>query len=207
MFLRVKESGAPGSLCRTTPVSPLPASGVPLHILTPSPVSTTAADLAGMVGGFSGLQTGTPAGTTVYIFQTSLTPTAQGLKLGLLGMLKIDPYVFVFAYNVTFTLTPSNGVNTSSVLTATAPNPGNLVLGWFTPKPSNGDAIVAFISPTVESTLRSTVVAKATPIVNDAVVKSHDVLWWGEQGFTPSVRKVTYSATDLKVYPSLCKLA
>ena len=90
MFLRVKESGAPGSLCRTTPVSPLPASGVPLHILTPSPVSTSAADLAGMVGGFSGLQTGTPAGTTVYIIQTSLSPTPQGLKLGLFGLMKID---------------------------------------------------------------------------------------------------------------------
>ena len=70
MFLRVKESGAPGSLCRTTPVAPLPASGVPLHILTPAPVSTSATQLAGMVSGFSGVQTGTPAGTTVYIIQT-----------------------------------------------------------------------------------------------------------------------------------------
>jgi hypothetical protein len=51
-----------------------------------------------------------------------------------------------------------------------------------------------------------TVVAKATPIVNNAVTQSHDVIWWGEQGFTASVRKVTYSATDMKVYPSLCKL-
>ena len=92
-----------------------------------------------MVGGFSGVQTGTPAGTTVYIIQTSLTPTPQGLKLGLFGLMKIDTWTFVFAYNVTFTLTPSNGVNTSSVLTASAPNPGTLALSWFGPKPSNGD--------------------------------------------------------------------
>ena len=128
------------------------------------------------------------------------------MKLGLYGVMTINSWVFVFTYNVTFTLTPSNGVNTSSVLTASAPNPGNLALYWYSPKPASGDAIVALISPTVESTLRSTVVAKATPIVNNAVVQSHDVIWWGEQGFTPSVRKVTYSATDMKVYPSLCKL-
>ena len=113
----------------------------------------------------------------------------------------------MFGYDVTFTLTPSNGVNTSSVLTAHPHRTrARWRSAWFSPKPSNGDGIVALISPTVESTLRSTVVAKATPIVNNAVVQSHDVLWWGEQGFTPSVRKVTYSATDMKVYPSLCKL-
>ena len=60
----------------------------------------------------------------------------------------------MFGYNVTFTLTPSNGVNTASVLTATAPNPGHVDARWYSPKPSNGDAINAFISPTIESTLR-----------------------------------------------------
>ena len=206
MFLRVKESGAPGSLCRTTPVAPLPASGVPLHILTPAPVSTSASQLAGMVSGFTGVQAGTPAGTTVSIITASLTPSPQGLRLGLLGWMTVGSWTFIFGYNMTFTLTPSNGVNTASVLTATAPNPGTLTLSWYSPKPSNGDAIVAFLSPTIESTLRNTVVAKATPIVNNAVTQSHDVIWWGEQGFTASVRKVTYSATDMKVYPSLCKL-
>jgi hypothetical protein len=206
MFLRVKESGAPGSLCRTTPVTPLPASGVPLHILTPAPVSTSAAALAAMVSGFSGPQSGTPDGTSVYIGQAGLAPTPQGLQLSMLGAMKVYSWTFFFAYNLTFTLTPSNGVNTSNVLSATAPNPGSLSLGWFSPKPSNGDAIVSYISPTIESTLRNAVVAKATPIVNNAVTQSHDVIWWGEQGFTPSVRKVTYSATDMKVYPSLCKL-
>ena len=206
MFLRVKESGAPGSLCRTKPVAPLPASGVPLHVLTPSPVSTSAAQLAGMVSGFSGLQTGTPEGTAVYIIQTGLSPTPQGLRLNLFGWMTVGSWTFIFGYDMTFTLTPSNGVNTASVLTASAPNPGHLTLVWYSPKPSNGDAIVSYITPTIDSTLRNTVVAKATPLVNNAVTQSHDVIWWGEQGFTASVRKVTYSATDMKVYPSLCKL-
>jgi hypothetical protein len=158
-----------------------------------------------MVSGFTGVQTGTPAGTTVSIITASLTPSPQGLRLGLLGWMTVGSWTFIFGYNMSFTLTPGNGVNTASVLTATAPNPGTLTLSWYSPKPSNGDAISPH-SPTIESTLRNTVVAKARPIVNNAVTQSHDVIWWGEQGFTASVRKVTYSATDMKVYPSLCKL-
>jgi hypothetical protein len=32
------------------------------------------------------------------------------------------------------------------------------------------------------------------------------VRWWTEQGFSLSVRKVTYSSSDMKVYPAMCRL-
>ena len=146
VVLRVKEEGSPGSLCRTTAKKPVPASNQSLlHLLAPNAIPTSATELNAMVQSFGGVQTGTPAGTTVHVFAANLTPNAAGLEVRLQGIINAQQsgttYVFFFDYKVPLTLNPVNGVTDTRVLTAAAPNPGTLALTFFGTPPPNGDFI------------------------------------------------------------------
>jgi hypothetical protein len=208
MVLRVREAGIPGSLCRTRPVGALPASGRPLHLLIAPPISKSASELNALVAGFKGVVPNTPAGISVNIVNATLTPSTSGLQLYLLGGLFVNnTWAFVFDYRVTLTLVPVNGTDVNSALTAQTTGAGTLQLAWLGTPPAGGDAIKAFIAQGMEPQLRANVVSTARPLVNDAVVQNHDVRWWTEQGFSVSVRRVTYSGSDLKVSAALCRLS
>ena len=141
------------------------------------------------------------------IVSASLTPQANGLQLRLLGGLFVNStWAFVFEYKVTLTLVPLNGTDTNQLLTVQAPAAGALNLAWYGTPPAGGDAIKAFITGGMEPQLRAQVLTQARPLVNDAVRLNHDVVWWTEQGFTMSVRKVAYSTSALTVYGALCRL-
>ena len=101
---------------------------------------------------------------------------------------------------------PLNGTDTNQLLTVQAPAAGALNLAWYGTPPAGGDAIKAFITGGMEPQLRAQVLTQARPLVNDAVRLNHDVVWWTEQGFTMSVRKVAYSTSALTVYGALCRL-
>ena len=129
-------------------------------------------------------------------------------QLYLLGGLFVNNrWAFVFDYRVTLTLVPVNGTDVNSALTAQTTGAGTLQLAWLGTPPAGGDAIKAFIAQGMEPQLRANVVSTARPLVNDAVVQNHDVRWWTEQGFSVSVRRVTYSGSDLKVSAALCRLS
>jgi hypothetical protein len=208
--LRVKEAGAPGSLCRTKAKSPVPETNQSLlHLLVPGPISTSAADLNAMVQSLGGPQTGTPAGTKVYVFSASLVPTPAGLQVQLKGIISAEQagttVVFFFDYTVPLNLNPVNGITDTRVLTASAPNAGTLALTFFGTPPPNGDFIKFIATGIMEPQLRAAVVSRATTTVNEKILGMHDVKWWTEQGFTLSIRKVEYSANDMKVHPALCR--
>jgi hypothetical protein len=207
MGLRVREAGMPGSLCRTRPVSSLPASGRPLHLLVAPPIAKSATDLNTMVASFKGLQAGTPSNVVLYISNTALVPTATGLELQLQGLVRVDTHVFFFAYRLPLTLTPVNGSDVNQVLTVNAPAAGTLDLAWFGTPPPNGAFIMALVKAGLQPQLRSNVLAKARPLVNSTVVEMHDVRWWTEQGFTLSVRNVSYATSGIKVQAALCRLS
>jgi len=206
MVLRLREAGAPGSLCRTRPTAPLPPNGQPLHLLVPAPSITNAADLSSMVSGFRGPQTGLPTGVTLDITATTLTPRTNGLELWIQGTLGVNEMRLTLGYRLLLNLDPVNGTDVSKVLSVRAPGPGTVDLTWIGTPPANGDNIRLFIAAVLEGQLRSRVVSAATPLVNDQVLGRHDVRWWTEQGFTLSVRRVAYSATGLTISPSLCLL-
>ena len=137
----------------------------------------------------------------------SLTPQANGLQLRLLGGLFVNnTWAFIFEYKITLTLVPLNGTDPNQLLTVQAPPAGALNLAWYGTPPPGGDAIKTFITGGMEPQLRTQVLAQARPLVNDAVRLNHDVVWWTEQGFTMSVRKVAYSTSALTVYGALCRL-
>jgi hypothetical protein len=207
MLLRVREAGAPGSLCRTRPVAPLPPSGTKLRILVAPPIAKSATDLNALVASFQGIQSGTPAGVRVNITSTSLTPQADGLHLRLRGTLLVNNVWHLrFDHRLRLNLTPLNGTDVNQVLTVQSSDPGTLALQWIGTPPANGDAILTLVQASMKPQMRSTVLSKAGPLVNSNVTSLHDVRWWTEQGFSLSVRRVTYSTTDLKVYAALCRL-
>jgi hypothetical protein len=204
--LRVLEQDAPGVLCRTPKRSPLPASGVQLHILEAPAVSKDADDLSAMVSSFGGPVAGLPSNVSVDIASASLSPQADGLGLRLQGALTVNEWDFDFDFRLRLTLVPQTGLNTAQVLSVDAPDPGTADLTWVGTPPPDGDALIAFLKPQVETTMRDKVLAQARPLVNTNLVDSHDVRWWTEQGFTISIRRVVYSAADVKVYAGLCRL-
>jgi hypothetical protein len=209
MALRLAESGSPGSLCRTKPVSPLPASGGGLHLLVPKPVQKSATDLRAMVQSFKGVQTGTPAGTKVNVTATNLVPLSTGVELRLRGRIDVGTALhFNFYYRILLDLNPNNSVTqTGQAMTVAAPNRvGSISLSFIGTPPPNGAAILAQARPQVRDQMRAAVMSKATPAVNASINGIHDVKFWTDQGFTLSIRRVGYSTTGLAVYPSFCML-
>jgi hypothetical protein len=205
VVLKVTEGGSPGVLCRTVPRGALPLSGVPLHILVAPPVTMAAAELQGMVAGFVGpVTSGLPDGVTMTIASAGLTPQADGLMLRLQGTLAVGAFNYSFDYHLLLTLVPSTGTDLAYVLYIQPVGPGTVDLTSV--GEPNGDGLIEAIKAQLLPKLRSAVPVRGTPAVNDKVHLDDDVQWWRDEGFNISMRRVTYSATGMTLYPSLCRL-
>jgi hypothetical protein len=206
MYIRVHEDGSSGSLCRTRPVSTLPQNDVPLHIIVAPEITKTAADLNAMVSSFSGWQP-SPANepnVKVYIINTTLTPQASSLSLEIKGFLIVDTMTFYFDYTLPLTLTPDNSRNVDHVVNVQQAGTPNLYMVWWgTPGDPN---VFDTVKASFEPQLRSTVLAQAGPLTNSSVLSGHDVRWWTDQGFTLSLRQVSYSTNGIEVHAALCRL-
>jgi hypothetical protein len=206
MVLRVRENGSPGVLCRTPPRSALPPSGRPLHILAPRSKLTSAANLQAMVASIQGPVEGLEEGLAVDITSVTLTPQADGLSVRTQGKLTVDTLKFTFDHTMVFTLAPAIGTNLNYVLVAQAANSGTAVVGWDQTPIPGGDGLLELVRQQLPPRLRSQILLKATTLVNNHIHGLQEVAWWNEQGFTVSMRKVSYSAEGLTVYPSFCRL-
>ena len=204
MTLRVREEGAPGSLCRTSPVAPLPPSWTPLHVLVPAGITKTPADLDGLVSSLVGPQSGLPAGVSLAITSAHLTPQADGIMLALQGTIDAGDLHMALGYHILLNLDPVTGPDLSQVLSVRAADAGTVDVSWVGTPPANGDYLLAIAKAVLSGELHSRVLAQADPLVNSNVTSLHDVRWWTDQGFSLSVRRVTYSSSGLTVYPSLC---
>ena len=204
MTLRVREDGAPGSLCRTSPVAPLPPSWTPLHVLVPSGITKSPAELDGLVSSLVGPQSGLPAGVSLTITAAHLTPQADGIMLALEGTIDAGALHLALGYHLLLNLDPVNGPDLSQVLSVRAAGAGTVDLSWVGTPPANGDYLLAIGKAVLGGELHGRVMSQAGPLVNSNVTSLHDVRWWTDQGFTLSVRRVTYSSSGLTVFPSLC---
>jgi hypothetical protein len=204
VVLRVTEGGSPGLLCRTVPRSALPSSGAPLHILVAPKVDILAEELQAMAAGFTGPVGDLPAGVTMSIGTANLTPQADGLMLQLLGTLTVGAFNYTFDYGILLRLAPSTGTDLSKVLFVQTVGTGTVDLTSV--GEPNGDALEELIKAELLPKMRSAVPVRGTPAVNGRVHGDHDVQWWRDQDFHLSIRRVTYSAEGLAIYPSLCRL-
>ncbi len=206
VYIRVYEDNSPGSLCRTRPVSTLPADYAPLHILVAPSITKSATDLNAMVSSFQGWQPSPPdqPNVKVYIIATTLTPQSSSVQLEIKGLLSINSMIFFFDDTMPLVLTPDNSTDVDHVVNVQQAGTANLQMAWFgTPGDPN---VLAAVKSAFEPQLRSTVLAQAGPLTNSSVLSSHDVRWWTDQGFTVSIRQIDYSTNGISVHAALCRL-
>ncbi|MGZ4705683.1 MAG: hypothetical protein ACXWCM_12510 [Acidimicrobiales bacterium] len=204
MTMRVREDGSPGSLCRTSPVAPLPPSWTSLHVLVPRPTTESPAQLDALVAPLVGPQTGLPLGISLNITTAHLTPQDDGIMLAIAGTIDAGDNHMNFGYHLLLNLDPVTGPDLGQVLSVRAADAGTVDLSWIGTPPANGDFLLAIGRALLGPQLKDQVLAQAGPVVNSNVTSLHDVKWWTDQGFTLSMRRVTYSSSGLTVSPSLC---
>jgi hypothetical protein len=214
--LQVSDGAGRGPLCRTAPMASLPGTGGVIRILVAPPQVTGPSDLNKMVSGITGeLAKETNAdGTVQTVTATSATlaPQADGLLLTLAGNLDIDfakpdavDWRIGFTFRQLLTLKGSQSFDVGESLLVQLAGEGSVDLTWVSGEPATGgDGILAFVGTVLVPRMRTGVLDMAGPLINPKVAQLHAARWWTEQGFTLSVRRVTYSSSGLTVYPSLC---
>jgi hypothetical protein len=216
--IRVDDGGGRGPLCRTAPRASLPSSGGVIRILAAPPQVTGPQELNAMVSGIVGElakeEDAQKNVKTVTATSATLAPQADGLLLTLAGNLDVDFFKptevdwrigFTFRQLLTLKGSQSSSVGESLVVELTGP--GSIDLTWVSGEPpEGGDGILDYVADVLVPRLRDGVLAKAGPLINPKVAQLHAVRWWTEQGFTLSIRNVSYSTAGLSVEATFCRL-
>jgi hypothetical protein len=216
MAVRIHESASTGSLCRLTqPVGVVP-SGPQTPIIAGAPTAVPKASLDLLMSTAKGAVTTVPPGWIMHIASTNIESIdAAGMHVTVTGDLSTpnintspqSVYAFNFTYHIVVALSPNNGPVLANVLTASVPNAGTLELQWQQP-PTDPQAefIRRIIQIIAEPTMRPIVPTRIEPVLNSVVLAEHDVRFFTEQGFSLSMRAVTFNPGGAALSTSFCRL-
>jgi hypothetical protein len=151
---------------------------------------------------------------TVTATSAALAPQADGLLLTLTGNLDLDfadpaeaDWRIGFTFRQRLTLKGSQSFKVGESLVVELAGEGSVDLTWVSGEPATGgQGILDFVATLLVPRMRSGVLAKAGPLVNSKVAQLHAVRWWTEQGFTLSIRNISYSTAGLSVEATFCRL-
>jgi hypothetical protein len=204
----MNELGTDGPSCRSRSRSSVPTTTTSTHALLGPTITKSPDEIAAMAAAFSGRVQPDPAGAEVTITQPpTLVPQQGGLQLTVRGRIYKDvtgPFNYYgdFAYAVVLHLSPSRSVDTDEVILVHADEGILQLIGdsW------KDDALEA-LGPNFEPQFRSAVRAKVQASVNADIASRPEVQWFGDMGYTTSVRRITTTPNGIAVQPALCRVA